>query len=124
MLSQFISEKDGALLGDLSFDFPPGTHAIGRLDKHSEGLLLLTTNKKVTRLLFQGDILHKRTYLVQVKKMVNEETLQRLRNGVSIRVMGGGNISPQPAEQRWLKNLGACLKAETAILFTRHLPGC
>ena len=55
MLSQFKSDKAEVLLGQLDFPFPEGTHAIGRLDKQSEGLLLLTTNKKVTGLLFQGE---------------------------------------------------------------------
>ena len=54
MVSQFVSTHDVQLLGNLDFDFPPGTHAIGRLDNDSEGLLILTTNKKVTRLLFFG----------------------------------------------------------------------
>ena len=60
MVSQFVSPDDVNLLGDLDFNFPEGTHAIGRLDNHSEGLLILTTNKKVTRLLFQGLLPHKR----------------------------------------------------------------
>jgi len=55
MVSQFISSHDVGLIGQLDFDFPEGTHAIGRLDINSEGLLLLTTNKKVTRLLFLGE---------------------------------------------------------------------
>ena len=67
MVSQFISSHEVRLLGDLGFDFPEGTHAIGRLDQHSEGLLLLTTNKKITKQLFQGEKPHTRTYLVQVK---------------------------------------------------------
>jgi len=67
MVSQFVSSHDVRLLGDLDFDFPAGTHAIGRLDNHSEGLLLLTTNPKITRLLFQGITPHERKYLVQVK---------------------------------------------------------
>ncbi len=45
MVSQFVSTHEVPLLGDVLFDFPEGTHAIGRLDKNSEGMLLLTTNK-------------------------------------------------------------------------------
>jgi 23S rRNA pseudouridine2457 synthase len=54
MVSQFVSTHEVRLLNAIDFKFPEGTHAIGRLDQMSEGLLLLTTNKKVTRLLFQG----------------------------------------------------------------------
>ncbi|MEN9327055.1 MAG: hypothetical protein RI943_1495, partial [Bacteroidota bacterium] len=78
MVSQFISTHQVKLLGDLNFDFPEGTHAIGRLDQHSEGLLLLTTNKKITKLLFQGTKPHTRTYLVQVKNKVSKETAKQL----------------------------------------------
>lgn len=98
MESQFISPYAGPLLGDLSFSFPEGTHAIGRLDKYSEGLLLLTTNKKITALLFEGPVPHKRTYLVQVKHRVNEESLQQLRNGVSIRITGELFYTTPPCE--------------------------
>jgi 23S rRNA pseudouridine2457 synthase len=88
MESQFVSPHPGPLLGDLSFSFPTGTHAIGRLDKYSEGLLLLTTNKKITALLFESSEPHKRTYLVQVKHIVSKEGLDQLRSGVSIRISG------------------------------------
>lgn len=84
MVSQFVSTHDVRLLNDIDFNFPEGTHAIGRLDQMSEGLLLLTTNKKVTRLLFQGTHPHVRTYLVQVKNKVSSSTLQTLQNGVVI----------------------------------------
>ncbi len=96
MLSQFVSEIPGLLLGELGFDFPPGIHAIGRLDKDSEGLLLLTTNKKVTRLLFQGDISHSRTYRVKVNHRVSDQTLATLREGISIRVKGGEYYTSKP----------------------------
>jgi 23S rRNA pseudouridine2457 synthase len=98
MESQFISPYAGPLLGDLAFSFPPGTHAIGRLDKYSEGLLLLTTNKKITKLLFQGPVPHNRTYLVQVKNKVSDESLQQLRNGVSIRISGDHFYTTPPCE--------------------------
>jgi 23S rRNA pseudouridine2457 synthase len=52
MVSQFVSSDKVPLLGNIDFSFPEGTHAIGRIDKDSEGLLLLTTYKKITRLVF------------------------------------------------------------------------
>lgn len=98
MVSQFVSPDKVHLLGDLDFDFPEGTHAIGRLDNNSEGLLLLTTNKRVTKLLFESDVPHKRTYVVQVEKVVTAETLQKLRTGITIRVKGGGYYTTAPCE--------------------------
>lgn len=98
MVSQFVSPDKVNLLGDLDFDFPEGTHAIGRLDNNSEGLLILTTNKRVTKLLFEGPIPHKRTYLVQVEKVVTEERLKQLQTGITIRVKGGGYYTTSPCE--------------------------
>lgn len=98
MVSQFVSADEVRLLGDLDFDFPEGTHAVGRLDNESEGLLILTTNKKVTRLLFQGEKKHNRTYLVLVKNVVSEETLKQLQTGISIRVKGGENYVSSPCQ--------------------------
>ncbi|RYE24224.1 MAG: pseudouridine synthase, partial [Sphingobacteriales bacterium] len=97
MLSQFKS-ADMVGLHDLKYPFPEGIHAIGRLDKDSEGLLLLTTNTKVTRLLFQGAKPHQRTYLVKVRYTVSQESLTALRNGVSIRIKGGGYYISTPCE--------------------------
>ena len=98
MVSQFVSTDDVKLLGDLDFDFPEGTHAIGRLDSHSEGLLILTTNKKVTRLLFMGEVPHKRTYWVNVGHKVEPDTLELLRNGIGIQVKGGVEYITSPCE--------------------------
>jgi 23S rRNA pseudouridine2457 synthase len=39
MVSQFVSPDNVRLLGNLEFDFPEGTHAIGRLDNNSEGII-------------------------------------------------------------------------------------
>lgn len=98
MVSQFISPDKVNKLGDLDFDFPEGIHAIGRLDNNSEGLLILTTNKRVTALLFQSDVPHTRTYLVQVEKVITEERLNMLRTGISIRVKGGGFYTTTPCQ--------------------------
>jgi 23S rRNA pseudouridine2457 synthase len=98
MVSQFVSSHKVGLLGDVDFNFPEGTHAIGRLDNHSEGLLLLTTNKKVTKLLFESDTPHKRTYLVKVKNIVSTESLHLLQTGTTIRVKGGGDYITTPCD--------------------------
>lgn len=98
MVSQFVSSHKVRLLGDLEFNFPEGTHAVGRLDNYSEGLLLLTTNKKVTKLLFQDTIPHRRTYLVKVKYEVSQESLEKLHAGLSIRIRGGGRYTTLPCE--------------------------
>jgi 23S rRNA pseudouridine2457 synthase len=98
MVSQFISTHNVRLLGSIEFDFPEGTHAIGRLDQHSEGLLLLTTNKKITKLLFQGPIPHCRKYLVQVKNKISPETIVKLAGGIAISAPNGGQYITSPCQ--------------------------
>ena len=98
MVSQFVSTHPVPLLGDIDFHFPEGTHAIGRLDKESEGLLLLTTNKKITRLLFQGKQPHKRKYLIQVGGIIEDSTINKLREGVSIEVENGKEYITKPTD--------------------------
>jgi 23S rRNA pseudouridine2457 synthase len=97
MLSQFIG-TDQRCLVHLDYDFPEGIHAIGRLDNLSEGLLILTTNKKVTRLLFKAKEPHKRTYLVRVKGNVSAERLEQLRTGVTFKIAEGIMYTTDPCD--------------------------
>jgi 23S rRNA pseudouridine2457 synthase len=96
MLSQFVCQMEATLLGELDFPFPEGIHAIGRLDKNSEGLLILTTNKRVTKLLFQGEVPHQRIYLVLVRYAVSQESLDKLRNGVVIKIENDTDYTTPP----------------------------
>jgi len=98
MVSQFIGNEKVAMLGSINFDFPEGIHAVGRLDSNSEGLLILTTNKKVTKLLFNSATPHKRTYLVRVRSIVTPQKLEILRTGVTIRVKDGEFYTTPPCE--------------------------
>ena len=98
MVSQFVSSHPVHLLGNLNFEFPEDTHAIGRLDNHSEGLLLLTTNKKVTKLLFQGHKPHSRTYLVQVKNKITPATALALASGIEISAPNGSKYLTSPCK--------------------------
>ena len=98
MVSQFVSSHKVRLLCHLQFAFPEGTHAIGRLDKDSEGLLLLTTDRRITRLLFQSKVPHFRKYLIQVRGEVNEAVVEQLRNGVPIPVAEETSYVTKPCE--------------------------
>ena len=96
MVSQFVSSDKVPLLGEINFDFPEGTHAIGRLDKDSEGLLLLTTNKKITRLIFSGEKKHKRTYLVLLQNKMSDTTFEQFKDGVKIKIKDGLEYVAKP----------------------------
>jgi 23S rRNA pseudouridine2457 synthase len=115
MVSQFVSTDEVPLLTAIDFNFPEGTHAIGRLDAHSEGLLILTTNKKVTRLLFQGEVPHKRTYLVQVLQQMSKESLQKIRDGVSIRIKGNIDWTTTPCEAEIVEKPADLFLVENAL---------
>jgi 23S rRNA pseudouridine2457 synthase len=96
MLSQFVGGKTARQLCHLHYNFPEGIHAIGRLDNLSEGLLILTTNKKITKLLFNTKQAHARTYHVKVDRIVSAETVQQLQTGVRIRIRGGEYWTSSP----------------------------
>jgi len=81
-LSQFVCEhKKKKLLGELH-DFPEGTMAIGRLDEDSEGLLLLTTDGRVSETV-RGKAIEKE-YYVQVDGLITDEAIALLQQGVQM----------------------------------------
>ncbi|WP_053991129.1 pseudouridine synthase [Mangrovimonas sp. TPBH4] len=88
-LSQFMSnakhEQKKKFLGDL-YDFPEGTMAIGRLDKNSEGLLLLTTDGQLSYDICSSKI--DKEYYVQVDGMITKEAVHKLQEGVEIGFKG------------------------------------
>ncbi|WP_178863941.1 pseudouridine synthase [Thiomicrorhabdus cannonii] len=60
----------------------PGFYAAGRLDRDSEGLLLLTDDGKLQHRISDPKHKQPKTYLVQVEGEVNREALQQLQQGV------------------------------------------
>ena len=98
MISQFVSPYKQRLLGDLEFEFPEGTNAVGRLDDDSEGLLILTTDKSLTKRLLHPTRKHKRNYIVQVERKVENEALQKLASGLDILVKKKGTYTTLPCE--------------------------
>ena len=88
-LSQFISHEAGAhkkkYLGGL-YHFPENTMAVGRLDENSEGLLLLTTNGKVSHAITGRG--YEKEYFAQVDGIITEDAIEQLRQGVVISISG------------------------------------
>ena len=102
-LSQFIvngkQKKRNKLLGEL-YNFPVGTMAIGRLDRNSEGLLLLTTDGKVSYDILSHN--YEKEYYVQVDGIITEETIQQLKEGVEIS-LEGAMYKTMPCEAKLMK---------------------
>jgi 23S rRNA pseudouridine2457 synthase len=84
-LSQFASnaskQQSKKFLGDLH-DFPEGIMAIGRLDEKSEGLLLLTTDGKMSDFVNSKKV--DKEYYAQVNGDITAEAIAQLSKGVEI----------------------------------------
>jgi len=84
-LSQFVNNqnkrRNKKLLGELG-DFPEGIMAIGRLDEKSEGLLLLTTDGKVSEQIRSKSI--EKEYFVQVDGEIDDQAIEQMQDGVQI----------------------------------------
>lgn len=65
---------------------PSNVYPVGRLDYDSEGLLILTDDKKLNHLLLNPERGHRREYLVQVEGVPGKKQVELLMQGVVIRV--------------------------------------
>jgi len=83
VLSQFTSEGGHPALSE--FSLPKEVYAAGRLDRDSEGLLLLSNDGKFIKRLLDPEFAHPRTYWVQVEGSPTPEELKILSEGVVIR---------------------------------------
>lgn len=83
VLSQF-TDKEGRKTLKTLYNFPKDVYPVGRLDMDSEGLLLLTNDKKLVDFLLNPKNKHEREYYVQVEGIPTEEALEKLREGVII----------------------------------------
>lgn len=87
VLSQFTSQDDKQTLKDF-FDVPNDVYPVGRLDYDSEGLLILTNDKKLNHALLNPLHEHEREYWVQVDGDITGNAIQQLQQGVTISIDG------------------------------------
>ena len=88
VLCQFTSEDDKKTLADF-FSLPREVYPVGRLDYDSEGLLILTDDKKLNALLLSPQYNHEREYYVQVEGEITNEAIEKLCVGVHIKIKSG-----------------------------------
>jgi 23S rRNA pseudouridine2457 synthase len=119
-LSQFQSnakhERNKRFLGEL-YDFPEGTMAIGRLDKDSEGLLLLTTDGQLSYDICNLGI--EKEYYVLVDGVPTEAALIQLKSGVILSHKGETYLT-KPCKVKLLKTLPDFPERNKKIRDERH----
>jgi len=95
----------------------PGIYPVGRLDRDSEGLLLLTDDGQLAHRLTDPRFEHPKTYLVQVERVPDLEALRALRRGIELR-----DGRSRPAEVELLAEPPGLPDRSVPIRFRKHVP--
>lgn len=119
VLSQFTDKgSEGSKRPTLSdFIDVPNVYAAGRLDKDSEGLLVLTDDGRMQARI--ADPKHKtaKTYWVQVEGIPDEQALDRLRHGVTLK-----DGITRPADIRSIETPEGLWDREPPVRFRKSVP--
>ena len=123
MLSQLSSNNPREIrkkrfLAEL-YDFPDGIMPVGRLDEKSEGLLLLTTDGKLSDTINQSGI--EKEYYAQLDGEITEMAIENMRNGVEIGFEGKRYVT-RPCLVDRIVNSPALTAPDPKLRIGRHRP--
>jgi len=119
MLSQFTDRGTDSARATLSDAIDlPGVYPAGRLDRDSEGLLLLTDDGRLQARIADPKFKLPKTYLVQVEGAPPESALAALRRGV---VLKDGPTRPAEAERI---DDPALWPRDPPVRFRKSVPDC
>lgn len=121
VLTQFSAEGEKKTLVHYFKNIPKDIYPVGRLDFDSEGLLLLTNDKKLTQQLLEPRFKHRRTYYVQVEGIADKNAIENLQKGVTINV-DGKLYKTQAAEATILEQEPILPERIPPIRFRKNVP--
>ncbi|VXD24601.1 23S rRNA pseudouridine synthase [Planktothrix serta PCC 8927] len=119
VLSQFTDEDPTTTPRKTLKDFIsiPNVYPVGRLDRDSEGLLLLTNHNLVKHRLIDPKFAHPRTYWVQVERIPDKIALQQLSRGVQL-----SDYRTKPAQVQLLPTEPSLPPRDPPIRFRKTVP--
>lgn len=85
VLTQFSGDNPAETLQVLDYAFAKDVYPVGRLDKDSEGLLLLTNDRRVNHRMLDPKFSHAREYWAQVENIPTDSALKQLEKGVRLK---------------------------------------
>lgn len=118
-----VSDRRERTVLDLLPDFyrPLGLFPVGRLDKESEGLIILSNDGQFAQRLMHPSFGVRRTYLVQVRYVMGKKQMMEWESGVMI---GDRQVRPllvEPVELAGNRAEGRCFKVVLGEGFKREI---
>lgn len=117
VLAQFTDESNRKTLSD--YIDVRGVYAAGRLDRDSEGLLVLTDDGHLQNRIASPRFKLPKTYWVQVEGEIDAHALETLRNGVTLK-----DGLAAPAKARRIETPAALWPRVPPVRFRKTVPDC
>lgn len=120
-MSQFTAEAPGQRTLKEIAPFPKDVYSVGRLDKDSEGLLLLTNDGRLNKALTDPKSKSSKTYYAQVEGIPTQEAINALRKGVRIKI-NKKYYKTLPAKVKLLNKEPELPERDPPIRYRKNIP--